>query len=233
MAKEEWIRGVIVSVYLCETMLHVLIAHIISGCLIPYTDCYDDAGYQNCNQCYKFQSQTDMESASSSDLELATAQGTILGIVVDGIAYGKGQYVARKSGSHPVRRSLATVFKISALVVFVVFCLKLLTVMTAKGLQKRRRRVEPNIPYYTSHARPRSKKQKKSLRSNGPVDLDEAILDYERRHRSTKERNERRDQNKRGKSLNSNRSKSQSRSNSRPSRPGKLSLSISSEYSEF
>jgi len=53
-------------------------------------NCYDDAGYRNCNQCYKFETQTDMEPASTADLERASAQGTILGIRVEGVNYGRG-----------------------------------------------------------------------------------------------------------------------------------------------
>lgn len=51
-------------------------------------DCYDDAGYTNCNQCYKFGSQTDMEAATLDDLRRATAQGSIVEIDVDGVLYG-------------------------------------------------------------------------------------------------------------------------------------------------
>lgn len=57
-------------------------------------NCYDAAGYLNCNQCYKFQTQTNMEAASYDDLESATKQGTILAIQVDGNTYGKGHFVA-------------------------------------------------------------------------------------------------------------------------------------------
>mmetsp|Transcript_27570 Transcript_27570/g.60689 ORF Transcript_27570/g.60689 Transcript_27570/m.60689 type:complete len:676 (-) Transcript_27570:323-2350(-) len=53
-------------------------------------NCYDDAGYRNCNQCYKFETKTDMEPASTEDLERASDQGTILAIKVDGVTYGKG-----------------------------------------------------------------------------------------------------------------------------------------------
>jgi len=49
-------------------------------------NCYDDAGYRNCNQCYKFDTHAGMEEASDSDLQLAS--GTILGISVDGVYYG-------------------------------------------------------------------------------------------------------------------------------------------------
>lgn len=79
-------------------------------------DCYDDAGYQNCNQCYKFQTQTDMEAASNYDLERATAQGTILGIHVDGTRYGKGNYVAPGRGLRVVKRTSTVLMSTMALV---------------------------------------------------------------------------------------------------------------------
>lgn len=52
-------------------------------------NCYDDAGYRNCNQCYKFESKTDMELASQDDLARASAQGTILAVKMDGVLYGE------------------------------------------------------------------------------------------------------------------------------------------------
>jgi hypothetical protein len=55
-------------------------------------NCYDDAGYRNCNQCYKFETKTDMEPATSDDLDRASAQGTILAIRVNGTVYGSGIY---------------------------------------------------------------------------------------------------------------------------------------------
>lgn len=87
-------------------------------------DCYDDAGYQNCNQvrntryratatkidkrdiylttalscskCYKFYTQTDMEKADEQDLMDATAQGSIVQIhYLDGEKYGKGGFYKR------------------------------------------------------------------------------------------------------------------------------------------
>merc|ERR1712113_738731 len=51
-------------------------------------NCYDDAGFRNCNQCFKFETHTDMEEASEEDLTLATTQGTIVEIEVDGVSYG-------------------------------------------------------------------------------------------------------------------------------------------------
>ena len=79
-------------------------------------NCYDDAGYQSCNQCYKFQTQTDMTPASSSDLELATKQGTILGIKVDGIHYGGGYYGVPGPGVRVAKATLRVSLSTMALV---------------------------------------------------------------------------------------------------------------------
>jgi hypothetical protein len=54
-------------------------------------NCYDDAGYRNCDQCYKFETKTDMEPATVDDLTRASAQGTILAIRVNGTVYGRGR----------------------------------------------------------------------------------------------------------------------------------------------
>ena len=53
-------------------------------------NCYDDADYQNCNQCYKFETHSDMARASASDLQAASDQGTILLIQYGGKWYGNG-----------------------------------------------------------------------------------------------------------------------------------------------
>ena len=45
---------------------------------------------RSCNQCYKFETHTDMEAASASDLEAASEQGTLLAIEYDGTWYGNG-----------------------------------------------------------------------------------------------------------------------------------------------
>ena len=162
-------------------------------------NCYDDAGYTNCNQCYKFQSQTDMERASTQDLELATKQGTILGIAVDGVSYGKWQSIARKSSTNnhsnvvssfatvgrTVGRSFAMLFKIAGLLLLIVFCFKLLTSLAVRGLQKRRRRVDPGITMSTYDAR--SKKKKKLSSKNKRRDLEESMLGYEQRGRSPRQ----------------------------------------------
>lgn len=163
-------------------------------------NCYDDAGYTNCNQCYKFQSQTDMERASTEDLELASKQGTILGIEVDGVSYGKWKSIARKSSSSnnhsnvvssfasvgkSVGRSFAILFKIGGLLLLVVFCFKLLNALAVRGLQKRRRRVDPGVSMSTYDAR--GKKKKKLSSKNKRRDLEESMLDYDYRGRPSKE----------------------------------------------
>jgi hypothetical protein len=67
-------------------------------------NCYDDAGYRNCNQCYKFATKTDMQEASVDDLAEATRQGTILAIqYTDGVTYGAGHPVALQHGQHVAR----------------------------------------------------------------------------------------------------------------------------------
>lgn len=61
-------------------------------------NCYDDAGYRKCNQCYKFETKTDMELANADDLARATEQGTNLSIHVDGKAYGHGMFNSKEGG---------------------------------------------------------------------------------------------------------------------------------------
>ena len=53
-------------------------------------NCYDDAGYENVDQCYKFETKTDLEPATTQDLERASKQGSILAVKVDGKTYGRG-----------------------------------------------------------------------------------------------------------------------------------------------
>lgn len=81
-------------------------------------NCYDDAGYQNCNQCYKFQTQTNMERASTSDLELATAQGTILGVTVGEVTYGKGYYGGTPPEVRAAEWALGIIVTVAAMVFF-------------------------------------------------------------------------------------------------------------------
>jgi len=79
-------------------------------------NCYDDAGYQNCNQCYKFETQTNMQLASTEDLELATAQGTILAVTVDGERYGKSYYHAPGHTKHVIINILIALVSAAAVI---------------------------------------------------------------------------------------------------------------------
>ncbi|VEU43167.1 unnamed protein product [Pseudo-nitzschia multistriata] len=53
-----------------------------------YFRCDDDADYSNVNQCMKFRSHADLESASWQDLVAATNQGGILTVNVSGVVFG-------------------------------------------------------------------------------------------------------------------------------------------------
>ena len=55
-------------------------------------NCFDEAGYTNVNQCYKFETKTAMEKADMQDLQLAS--DTILRLKVNGRTYGKGGYTS-------------------------------------------------------------------------------------------------------------------------------------------
>ena len=55
-------------------------------------NCFDEAGYTNVNQCYKFETMTAMEKADRQDLQLAS--DTILRLKVNGRIYGKGGYTS-------------------------------------------------------------------------------------------------------------------------------------------
>lgn len=61
-------------------------------------DCNDAAGYLNCNQCYKFETKTEMEPAYKEDIQRASKQGTILRIKVNGTFYGQGGFHASDEG---------------------------------------------------------------------------------------------------------------------------------------
>lgn len=86
-------------------------------------NCYDDAGYRNCNQCYKFESKTDMEPATANDLARATAQGTILSIRVDGKGYGHGTFESSSRGGPTLLQELYLYIGLGLLMGFIVVAL--------------------------------------------------------------------------------------------------------------
>jgi hypothetical protein len=61
-------------------------------------NCYDDAGYTNVDQCYKFETHTRLAPAGEYDLSLASDQGTILMIKANGTTYGSGGYTSPYAG---------------------------------------------------------------------------------------------------------------------------------------
>lgn len=68
-------------------------------------NCYDDAGYTNVDQCYKFETHTSMEAASSEDLQIASAQGSILRVRAYGRTFGRGGTSRRRRCSRSFRGS--------------------------------------------------------------------------------------------------------------------------------
>ena len=62
-------------------------------------NCYDDAGYTNVDQCYKFETHTTVAAADAADLRQASAQGSILRVQDGWRVYGKGGYVSPRSGT--------------------------------------------------------------------------------------------------------------------------------------
>jgi len=52
--------------------------------------CYDEAGYENCNQCMKFAIKAYSHSASQSDINLALHQQTLVGFELNGQTVGSG-----------------------------------------------------------------------------------------------------------------------------------------------
>ena len=78
-------------------------------------NCYDEAGYTNVNQCYKFQTKTSLAIAEPEDLEMASEQGSILLIKAYGKVYGEGGYV-----SDPDYDMQAIYISVAALSTFIV-----------------------------------------------------------------------------------------------------------------
>ena len=59
-----------------------------------YFTCKDDANYTNVNQCMKFSTHTKMVVATAQDVRLASEQGTILEIDINGYTYGDNDFLA-------------------------------------------------------------------------------------------------------------------------------------------
>jgi len=96
-------------------------------------NCYDAAGYTNCNQCYKFETKTDMEPVNRFDLEIASAQRTILEIKVNGTWYGQGNPY-RGSSKVTVKSVTTTLFVGIATLVFLLSILYLIRALPMKRM---------------------------------------------------------------------------------------------------
>lgn len=83
-------------------------------------NCYDEAGYTNVNQCYKFETKTKMSIAEAEDLEMASEQGTILRIKAYGKWYGEGGYVSEPE--YDIRLIYVTVAAVASAMVAICAC---------------------------------------------------------------------------------------------------------------
>lgn len=82
-------------------------------------NCYDDAGYTNVDQCYKFETHTSLEAAETDDLRIASAQGSILRIKVNGKTYGEGGYTSPPKKSTMLARGGAALFTAVGLAILI------------------------------------------------------------------------------------------------------------------
>ena len=99
-------------------------------------NCYDDAGYTNVNQCYKFGSKTELEVSDEYDLITASSQGTILRIKANGKVYGKGGY---KASGTSLSLSLNRAFVSAAAIAFLAFTALLFRRILIRRRQQRSR----------------------------------------------------------------------------------------------
>ena len=93
-------------------------------------NCFDEAGYTNVNQCYKFETKTAMERADMKDLEVAS--DTILRLKVNGKTFGKGGY------SSPMPKiKIVLGFLTFAIAVFLVVLVRLVQRLIRKHSKRR------------------------------------------------------------------------------------------------
>ena len=110
-------------------------------------NCYDDAGYTNVNQCYKFETQTSLELADEDDLAVASEQGTILRIKASGQVYGEGGYVSPMTSTRKavyISLAVAAAIGIAACVLYARLWLR----------RRRRKKVIPSSlreTFYNAH----------------------------------------------------------------------------------
>ena len=144
-------------------------------------NCYDDAGYTNVNQCYKFESKTSLRAASTDDLLAASNQGSIVQITSsEQVVYGKGGY-----GTHTSRGAkwnMASTLGILAMVALA--CVYFALVLHSKIISRRRRRMKVALQKRhkrkVQEQRGKSRSRSRKIDINDPTDANNNAVDLER-----------------------------------------------------
>lgn len=128
-------------------------------------NCYDDAGYTNVNQCYKFESKTSLRAASTDDLLAASNQGSIVRITSsEQVVYGKGGY-----GTHTSRAKWNMASTLIILAIVALACVYFALVLHSKIISRRRRRMKVAL-----NKRHKRKSQERRSRSRSrKIDIDQ------------------------------------------------------------
>lgn len=97
-----------------------------------YFTCKDDAGYTNVNQCMKFKTKTTMEIAKIRDIKLASQQGTIVEVTINGRTYGDNAVLTEVFASNPLSTATKPFF-FTSMAVLVIGCVTFIWAWTKKG----------------------------------------------------------------------------------------------------
>lgn len=136
-------------------------------------NCYDDAGYTNVNQCYKFESKTSLRAASTDDLLAASNQGSIVRITSsEQVVYGKGGY-----GTHTSRAKWNMASTLVILSIVALACVYFAVVLHFKIISRRRRRMKVALnKRHKRKSRERKSRSRKidlyKIDANNAVDLE-------------------------------------------------------------
>ena len=133
-------------------------------------NCYDDAGYTNVDQCYKFESKTSVRAASTDDLLAASNQGSIVRITSsEQVVYGKGGY-----GTHTSRAKWNMASTLVILSIVALACVYFALVLHSKIISRRRRRMKValNKRHKRKSQERRSRSRSRKIDMNNAVDLE-------------------------------------------------------------
>lgn len=90
--------------------------------------------FDSCNQCYKFDTHTDMEEASSYTLKKASKQGTLLSFTINGVTYGGSNQQGYSYNSNTTQvSSLAVVAAVILAVAFLARYRRQRHIVTTEG----------------------------------------------------------------------------------------------------